>query len=412
MAKNIIVAGGGAAGLMAAIAAAIAAADVGAPETITVLEKMERVGKKILATGNGRCNLSNWNACAGHTHYHGEAPEFAERALNAFNPEKTLAFFQRWGLMCKTEDDGRIYPMCNQASAVLDILRGALDHLGVHVRKADVSDISIQKKGFAVSIHGGERLACDKVIVATGGRAAPALGGSGGGYALMEKMGHSITPVYPALVQLRSDSPWMKRLKGIRARGGITLQSSGRVLIERVGELQFTGYGVSGIPALDASGFASNQKTCEALLDFAPDMTPEDLNQCLASRAKALSHVSMDRFFIGFFHRLMGEMFVKYAGVPLTLPAADLSSEQMSALVSAIKCFTVPIAGTNGFSEAQVTGGGVRVQEMNPSTMESKKQKGLYAAGELLDIYGDCGGYNLQWAWSSGYAAGVSAALD
>ncbi|MDR1559223.1 MAG: aminoacetone oxidase family FAD-binding enzyme [Clostridiales bacterium] len=397
----IIIIGGGASGLIAAVAAGNA---VGGGN-VKIIEKNDRVGRKLLATGSGRCNLTNINAALGG--YTGEDAGFSAAALRKFGPKDTMEFFEGLGLVTRIEEHGRVYPKCNLASAVLDVLRNEISRLNIEIIHAEASRLSFERSAFSIYCTDKRKIMGRSVIVSAGGRAAPVFGSNGGGYNLLIQMGHELNDVYPALVQLRTNFADIKTLNGVRVNAGIGLRRNGRVVAYQEGELQFTNYGVSGIPALNVSGAAGQGS--DIVIDFSPDMDKEALLRLLEKRVVNLRCRRADEFFTGFFHKAVGRLLLKYAGVPPGLPVSALK-DYLNKLVGSIKSFHMPLSGVLGFAEAQVTGGGIRTDGFNPRTMESVIQKGLYAAGEVLDIYGPCGGYNLQWAWSSGHLAGVSAA--
>jgi len=397
----VIVIGGGASGLVAAIAAG----RILGGGNVKIVEKNDRVGRKLLATGNGRCNLTNMNVNADS--YIGEHPEFCARALRRFTPEAVIGFFEHIGLLVKMEDGGRVYPKCSLASAVLDTLRNEISRLSIEIIQADVTDLSYENSSFSLYSSNKKVAAGERVIVTTGGQAAPFTGSDGGGYHLLSQFGHRINTAYPALVQLRSGSSDCKALNGIRVYAGISLMENNRLIACQEGELQFTNYGVSGIPALNLSGMAGQGNSL--LIDFSPDTDNGALLRLLKKRAENLSSFLAEQYFTGFFHKKIGGILLKYVDRPAAVPISQFSETELKRLVKAIKTFPLPLRGTLGFTEAQVTGGGIQTRGFNPGTMESLKQPGLYAAGEVLDIYGPCGGYNLQWAWASGYLAGESA---
>jgi predicted Rossmann fold flavoprotein len=400
----IAIIGGGASGLMAACQAARAIGGA----NIAVLERKDRVGKKILASGNGRCNLSNINAS--EEFYHGANPSFVSNALEKHGPGPTLDFFRSIGLVVKLEDDGRAYPDCGHASAVLDVLRNELSRLNVRVHFGDVKEVVSQGEGFRI-ISESVELDAKKVIIAAGGCASSALGSNGSGYQLIESLGHRITSVFPALVPIETNSQSAKALNGIRVKGELTLDVGGKAEYKRVGEVLFSNGCISGIAAMDLSGFA-RRADCSVSIDLFPHMIMEELIEFLNGRKELLSHLALEQFFTGCFHKMVGQVIIKNAELDAATPAANLDRHQIEALADEIKGLRFIVGGPSGFKEAQVTGGGAATKFFDPETMESKVRKGLYAAGEILDIYGDCGGYNLQWAWSSGWTAGESAAAS
>lgn len=394
--KNIAVIGGGAAGLMAAITILRNGGKA------VVYESKDRVGKKILATGNGRCNMTNINA--GLKNYHGENPRFINGVMHKFWVEETIEFFDGLGVITKTEDEGKVYPYCDQASAVLDALRFEIERLGgVVYTDFDVERISKRNNMFEIVSYSGKKAFSDKVILTTGGKAAPALGASGTGYELARRFGHSVTGLYPSLVQLKTSNPCVKSLKGIKVQAKA---SCGKVSSK--GEVLFTDYGLSGPPVFWLSAYVKAADTVK--LDLMPEYSIEDVKRILIERKMNLYYRTLENYLSGMFQKKIGLTILKEAGMkPLSRKTSEMSKSEIEKIACIIKAWEFPITGTMSWNNAQVTRGGVRTNEINPSTMESRLVEGLYFAGEILDIDGDCGGYNLQWAWSSGYAAGISA---
>ncbi|MDO5398148.1 MAG: NAD(P)/FAD-dependent oxidoreductase [bacterium] len=394
---RIAVIGGGASGL----AAAIAAAESGAK--VTVYESGPRCGRKILATGNGRCNMTNINA--GLKNYHGRETGFIKGVMKRFWVDETIAFFEELGIVAKVEDKGRVYPNSDQASAVLDVLRIRCGADGVNmVTGFEVSQIRKTKGGFQITSYKGEKAQADKVIIATGGKAAPDLGSKGTGYVLLKEFGHRITELRPSLVQMRTDGDTAGKLKGIKFTGTVRM---GKYAEE--GEILFTDYGISGPPIFSLSSRYENQKEIE--LDLMSAYSAEKLLNMMYMRIGRNPDIPLESFFVGMLNKRIGQVLLKELGIaPLSRKACTLSEQEIRTCVNGIKRWKFGITGTQSWNNAQVTKGGALTEDFNPSTMESKLVNGLYAAGEVLDIDGDCGGYNLQWAWSSGIIAGRSAA--
>ncbi len=384
---DIAVIGGGASGIAAAIYASRTGADV------VILEKNARIGRKILSTGNGRCNFTNIGADIKNYN-----SDFVSNALERFPPKAVIQFFEEIGLLAKTEDEGRVYPLCGQASAVLDVLRAELERLGVKVQTDfDVKDIKATENGFQVVSKSGEKCCAKRVIVATGGNAAPKTGSTGGGYWLLKKLGHTVTTLTPALVQIKTS----KSIQGVRAYGRVTLED-GKT---DVGEIQFTGYGLSGIPVF---GLAKYAKPGDGIfVDLLPDYDEQEVLEILKKRPSQ----KMETYLVGILNKALGQMLLKECEIsPLSRESDSLTDSEIIRIVKTIKNWRFDITGVMPWDNAQVTSGGVELGEINPETMESRIVKNLYVTGELLDIDGDCGGYNLQWAWASGFVAGSEAA--
>ena len=396
--NTIVVIGGGASGLMAALTAAEN------PENrVILLERQQRVGRKLLATGNGRCNLTNTGAAP--ENYHGEQAAFAEYALSRFTPQDTLDFFHRLGLMTVEEYGGRVYPLSNSANSVLDVLRFALEKAGVELRTAcPARQIWRRDGGYAVVTDEGE-IACDRLIVACGGAAGAKLGGVSDGYELLKPLGHKRTALRPALTQILTAPDYPRALKGVRAQVTLRLTAGDAVLGESRGELQFTETGVSGPAAFDLSRAASlGGEGLTLHARFFP--ADADAFAHLASRREAFPDQPAAELFTGMLHNRLGRMLVKYAALDANRPIGSLTDRELQRAAKACTDFTLPVRGVEGFDNAQVTAGGIRTAGFNPETLESWFMPGLFVCGELLDIDGDCGGYNLQWAWASGRLAG------
>ena len=398
--QTVIIIGAGASGMIAALTAA---------ETpgrhVTLLERQQRVGRKLLATGNGRCNLTNTGATI--ENYHGENRDFAAPALTAFPPEKTLEFFHKLGLLTVEEPGGRVYPLSDSANSVVDVLRFALTARGVELRAAEpVREIARKKGGFTVTTE-EETLFAHKLIVACGGAAGAKLGGVMDGYALLNQLGHKRTALYPALVQLVTAPEYPRALKGVRADCALRLLAGGECLAESAGELQFTETGVSGPAVFDVSRAASTGgKGLVLEADFLRKYSTDAVISLLKERIQTLPNLDASDMLTGVVHNRLGKMLVKYAGLEANTPLPRLDDGALRQLAEACKDFRLDVKGTEGFDKAQVTAGGVKTSGFNPETLESWFVPGLFACGEVLDIDGDCGGYNLQWAWASGRLAG------
>ncbi len=397
--EKVIVIGGGASGILAALTAA-----EDPNRRVLLLERQQRIGRKLLATGNGRCNLTNTGASGAH--YHGENPAFALPALERFGPGDALDFFHSLGLLTQEEYGGRVYPLSNSANSVLDVLRFALDKAGVEQRcSSPVRAVRRDKQGFAVETE-NETLRADKLILACGGAAGAKLGGVTDGYQLAKSLGHKRTGLYPALVQLLTEPEYPRALKGVRVICSLRLKRKAFLLARASGELQFTETGVSGPAVFDLSRAAATGGDGLSLHIALLPQSPEELLALLGRRRESYPALPASEILTGMLHNRLGRMLVKYAGLPADRPLGELGEEDLRALVRACGDFCLPVTGTEGFDNAQVTAGGLRSSDFDPRTLESRLVPGLFACGELLDIDGDCGGFNLQWAWSSGRLAG------
>lgn len=406
---NIGVIGGGASGIMAAITAAREGAGV------TVLERMNRVGKKILATGNGRCNLTNTGINV--SRYHGKHHEFCMNAFKEFGYNETINFFEDLGIVCKNEY-GKIYPMSDQASAVLDVLRFEMQKLNIN-EECEFEAASVKKKGnvFAVYSKDGRKKEYDRVIIAAGGKASPNLGSNGSGLDIALSLGHKIIEPLPALVQLKLNMPYLKSMKGIKFIGRVRAGCKDKTVQTEDGEILYTDYGISGPPVLQLSG-AVVKMIDEGLdpwieVDMFPDIDEKNVEKFLSERFKRQPLKSMEFSLIGLINKRLIVPILKCAGVSdIHKECKCASNEEILKISEILKRWKMPAVGSRSWTEAQVTSGGVDTSEINPDTMESKIVKHLYMAGEIVDIDGDCGGFNLQWAWSSGHVAGLHAAKD
>jgi len=397
---TIAVLGGGAAGMMAALAAA---------ETpgvhVVLLERQARLGRKLAATGNGRCNLTNLSGLEGR--YHGDAA-FARKALSAFAPEETLRYFRLMGLLTVTEPGGRVYPLSDQAVSVVDVLRLGLESAGVEVRcGVHVDAVKREKGGFLLKWQEGTLFA-GRLIVACGGAAGAKLGGGKWGYDLLETFGHKATTLQPSLVQLKTAGTLGRSLKGIRADAGVEIRRGNERVAKNAGEVQFTEYGLSGPAVFEISRGA--KPGMEVSLDLFREYSRGEVCALLSARVKALGEMTVAELFAGMLHGRLGRVVAKSVGIGESVPLSGLRDRDISRLAAAAKDFRFEITGNMGFDGAQVTAGGIRTRDFDPVTLESRLVPGLFACGEVLDVDGDCGGYNLQWAWSSGRAAGLSAA--
>ena len=398
--NTVAVIGGGASGMMAALTAA-----EDRNNRVVLFERQQRPARKLLATGNGRCNLTN--TLAAGKNYHGEQPGFADEVLKRFTSADTLDFFHRLGLLTVEEYGGRVYPLSNSANSVADVLRFALEKAGVELRTAcPVRELKRSGKSYAV-VTDADTLTADFVIVACGGAAGEKLGGVSDGYELLKGLGHKRTKLCPALVQLITEADYPRALKGIRADAGVKLLGGGAVLAESVGELQFTDNGVSGPAAFDISRAAALAgEGAELSVDFMREYSFEQVDKLIESRCRALPELETAQLFTGMLHNRLGRMLVKYAALPASAPLKELSEKQKKTAAKVCKEFRLKLLGTEGFANAQVTAGGVKTSGFDPATLQSWFNPGLFACGEVLDVDGDCGGYNLQWAWASGRTAG------
>ena len=395
---TIVIIGGGASGMAAALAAS-----ENPNAQVLLLERQARVGRKLSATGNGRCNLTNLHAA--EQGYHGEDSAFVQYALNKYPPEETLAWFRKLGLYTVAEETGKVYPYSDQANSVVDVLRFALEKPNITLLPGyEVEKVKRTADGFRIE-GTGEPIVCDKLIVACGGLAGTKLGGTMSGYKLLRSLGHKCSKLRPTLVQLKSDWNGCASLKGVRANCHAAIYHDGELHAESTGELQFTEQGLSGPVIFEISRDACEGKgshTCR--LDFLPDMGTEELRtELLDRRSTALTASDL---LTGILHNRLGRVLTQTVGIPAQKAVSQLSDWELGEVVCVCKHLEVNLTEPLGMDAAQVTAGGILTKDFDDKTMESRLVPGLYACGEVLDIDGDCGGYNLQWAWSSGRLAG------
>lgn len=415
---EVAVVGGGAAGMTAAIAAARSGARV------VLLERGERPGKKILMTGNGKCNLGNRDLKI--SDYYSDNMAVAASVLERFGTEETIAFFASLGLMVR-ERRGYLYPVSEQAAVVLDVLRYGLEREGVTVlTQAMVQKLVLRGEnsctpegescppGYVLRLGDGRQLWARRVILACGGQAAPKTGSDGSGYGLAQALGHRIVSPVPSLVQLHCGEKYCKALAGVRAEGIVRIyrEKSPHVELEETGEIQLTEFGISGIPVFQLSGsvnqlLAQGEKL-RAELDFFPQYEAEAYEELCRQRLKLVGRESVETFFTGMLHKKIMNVCIRLAGLSPEQEAAKAGKDRLQQVFILCRRLPFTITGSHSFDSAQVCRGGVSMQEVD-CQLQSLRSTGLYLVGELLHVDGRCGGYNLQWAWASGHTAGEAA---
>lgn len=399
--QNIIVIGGGASGILSAIVAARNGAHV------TILERNPRIGKKILATGNGRCNYTNTLTTQNNYNH----PEFVFDALQIFSPETTLTFFNQLGITPKIEDEGKTFPLSEQASSVLDVLMYELIKLNVNIIiNAHVQSINKIKNKFSVVLADKTEYTADRIILCTGGKAMPSSGSDGLGYPIARKLGHHVTTIFPALVKLKLDYPYLKQMDGVKISSIVQLVHQKKVIKEEKGDILFTSYGISGPTILQLSRKANEllhqHEDVFVNVILVNAISRDDVfNRFIESKDKPV-----DFSLIGLINKRLISALLKEAQIEKqnTL-VSQLQEDEIHRIIDLLFNWQFRVTGSKGFEDAQVTAGGVDINEINSKTMESKLVLGLYFAGEVIDIDGPCGGYNLQWAWSSAFVAGLYA---
>lgn len=390
--------------------AAITAARSGAE--VTIFERNDRVGKKLLATGNGQCNLTN--LYCDHTHFHGENPHFVDEIFNRFTINDTVDFFNYLGALTVAENDGKMYPRTYQASTILDVLRFELESCGIAVKtQTPITSVKKSKSNFTL-YSDNFHFSADAVIIACGSKAAPQLGGTSSGIDILKSMGHSTTATFPVLVPLKTDFPHNRHCKGTKVLADISLFINNEKIANEYGEVLFTEYGFSGPTVIQLSILAitalQQSKNVTCIIDLFPDKTFDDLIEHLHMRFTRKANFPVETSLIGFVNkRLISSVLTESGITDIKKVSGDISEVETRHFAEIVKKWTFTITGSLSWKEAHVCAGGIRTSEFNNATLESGLIKGLYATGEVLDITGDCGGYNLQWAWSSGVVAARSA---
>ena len=388
---QVVIVGGGASGLMAAIQAAEAGA------AVTVLEQNENLGRKICVTGNGRCNLTNRDMRP--EIFRGQQPEFAEKALQQFSLDDTIAFFEGLGVVF-TDRKGWLYPRSNQAKCIPELLMMKARSLKVKVKTRENVEVVYKENGRWKVKTSGWVYEADRVILANGSRASQVPGSDGSGYEIASQLGHRIIKPLPALTGLRCKGNAFSGWAGVRAEAKVTMLLDGKIITEESGEVQLTDYGISGIPVFQLSRYAIRAleagKKVTLSVNFLPEYTEDSLREYIKKRQERCPYQLEGEWFLGLLPDKLIRMFRK----------------QKKDIFQTITAYPLEVKGSSGFEQAQICSGGVDTSQVDPDTLESTMHKGLFFAGELLDIDGPCGGYNLQWAWSSGAVAGRYSAKE
>lgn len=411
MNNKVIVIGGGAAGMMAAIVARKNGSDV------TILERNDRIGKKLLATGNGRCNYTNIYLSIDN--YHGENKKFAYSALSSLDKYATMDFFERLGISPSVDISGKVFPLSFQSSSVLDIFRLEIENLNIElITEAYVEKIYKNKDKFNIILEDKKKFECDKVILATGGKAMPNSGSDGNGYDIAMSFGHNIIKPIPGLVQLNleDEDKLFKKITGVKVPGKVSLYIDNEYIKEDSGDVLFTNYGISGPPILQLSSHGlkalDKGKDVRLKVSLIEEMTEDVLINYLENRFKNIPNRTMFESLIGLINKKLINPVLEITKINKEKKAGNITKQEIISLAKQIVSWEFKVIGSQGWKHAQVTSGGIDTKDINPSTMESNLVSGLYIVGEILDIDGDCGGFNLQWAWSSGYVAGLDASLE
>lgn len=398
---KICVIGAGASGLLAAISAKEQGADV------FILERNTKIGRKILATGNGRCNFTNVDA----THNHYNHPSFVKPIFEQFGPDKTINFFEGLGIEPKIEDLGKTYPLSEQASSIVDVLEYELDRLSIKVfYESFVDNVSFKNQKFHIKTN-HQTFISDRVILATGGKALPKSGSDGHGYDIAKYLGHKITPIFPALVKLKLDYPYLKQMDGVKIKASAELMHKGVSIHYEYGDVLFTKYGISGPTILQISRKANELLIEKEEIYIKVTLIDHLEIKDLIERFKKLRDKPIEMALIGLVHKKLIHPLLKEAGIHKFHEVVhQIERKSLMRLIHLLLDWRFLIVGSKDYDDAQVTAGGIDIVDIDSMTLESKIQRGLYITGEVLDIDALCGGYNLQWAWSSGYVAGKYAA--
>ena len=399
----MIIIGAGAAGLCAAIVRARTG------QKITLLEQNSKVGKKILVSGNGKCNIDNRYIDA--RRFHSQNPSFIEKVLQGYGFNVVEEFFTSLGLELIEGKEGKIFPLSLQASSVVELLEYEAKRAGVEIIcDCAVKGIDKEEEVFTLETSQGTKT-CKQVLLANGSPAAPQLGGSDSGYAFATKLGHTLIPRHPSLVQLCSEETWVKACAGVKVAGLAKLYANGEYITEKKGDLLFTNYGISGLAILDLSREVStrlaNFDYCELNLDLMPDYSKEKLTNLLLGRMQSENIKPITLWLQGIINKKLIHIILEQSKCKAKIES-DLNRKEINKIVHSIKNLKLSISDTKGFQGAEVSTGGINTTEVNPQTMESKLVKNLFFAGEILDVDGDRGGFNFHFAWVTGMRAAIS----
>lgn len=407
MTTDIAIIGGGASGLAAAISAKM----TNPSKSVLVIEKLSKIGKKIIASGNGKCNLSNINISASNYHGSVNAVKIIEKM-----PDYNKFFTNTLGVLCVTGSEGRtggVYPRSNSSATVLNAMRLKIQELGVdELCECEITDIKPMKSRFELAYKNGAIL-CRKLIIASGGYAAPSFGTDGSIMRILKNMGYATSKICPAVAPLRVSTDNLKGLKGVRVKGEVSAVSANKILRTEKGELQFNENNISGICVFNlAYLFHKYEGRLSLRMDLMPDISIDKLAEYLTCLRKNRKDLPLEEFLTGAFIKNLAVYLVKKSvNRPLTDKISTLKNSEMFSLISNIKSLEFEVTGCSSWQNAQATMGGIIASQIDED-LQSERHKGLYMCGEILDVVGDCGGYNLQWAWSSGILVGRKAAID
>lgn len=401
---DLIIIGGGASGIMAAITASQYS------EKVLIIEKNNRIGKKVLVTGNGRCNYTN--TLLKSTDFNN--PSFVEQILNQFSVEDTIAFFETLGIEPKFEDEGKTYPLSEQSSSFLDVFLYELKLRNISV-ELNQEIISINKKNevFKLTSNDNSVFMSKKVILSTGGKSMPLTGSNGSGFELAKNLGHHITEVFPALVKLRIESPYLKQLSGVKISTQVDLIVDDTVIQTENGDILFANYGISGPTVLELSRKANDNIIKGSNVGVRIVLIQSLPKSKIVERFEIFKYREIDQSLVGLVNKRFINVLIKQAGIEKNNTIiSDIPKSKLFKLIDLLYDWRLKVVGSLGFDDSQVTAGGIDITQVDELTLESKLCKGLFFCGEVLDVDGRCGGFNLQWAWSSGHVAAIHATRD
>jgi len=401
---DVAIIGGGAAGMMAGIWASQNG------KSVIIIERNEKLGKKIYATGNGRCNLTNINTNI--SKYHGANGEFVKSILNQFDQFKTVKFFESLGLIVKEEDNGRIFPRNDQASSVVEALGYKLNKNNVCVKLNSLVRKINKNKEWKITLDNGDEIIASKLIITTGGKSAHQFGSSGDGYFWAKNLGHTIIEQFPALVPVEAKEEWVKNLQGLKIEARVKICVNEKIISEKYGDLLFTHFGLSGPAIMSQASIISkniNGSGLSIILDLFSDKEICEIDTILAKIFSQNGAKSLKNCLGGLVSPRFAEQILINLGLDANKKSAEVSKEIRHDIAEILKNLKITPRGVRSYKESQVTSGGIDCDEIDAKALESDIVPGLFFAGEILDVDGDSGGYNLQWAWSSGYVAGINA---
>ena len=403
--KDVIIIGGGPAGILCAAAIKENAKEM---VNVTIVERLEKIGKKILATGNGKCNFTNKNLSP--RRYNN--PKFVTPTLSKYGYKEIVEYLESIGLLSKEISEGRMYPYTESATTVLEVMRMHLNRLGVNVKTNYEVNKVVEKNGRYLVYNKNQRnyyLECDYLVFACGGASAPVLGSNGSGYGLLKPFKVKVTDIYPGLVGIKSDISTLKVLNGLRFKCNVSVyekKTKSCVWIE-YGEVQFKGDGISGIVVMEASTFMARHLGNYVInLDLMPEASLDDTIRMLNIRKELFESSEVLNLLTGMLPKMLGQVILKKASIDMNSYIKNLTKANITKIAGLIKAFPLDVKGDYGFERSQVTVGGVSLTEVDNETLEIRKMPNAYVCGEIIDVDGECGGYNMQWALASGYLVG------